>query len=484
MDIILAIDQSTSGTKAACLDGQMRIHHRETLAHRQFYPAPGYVEHDAEEIFHNTVTVLQRVLEKTPGCHVAALGIANQRETVVLWRRDSGKPVCPAIVWQDVRSKPITDELAPHAETIRTLSGLHLSPYFTAAKIASALRASPDIAAEAKSGNLCAGTVDSYLLYRLTGGKAFATDISNASRMQLMNLQTLQWDAQLCGLFGIPMSILPERIEASDACYGHTACEGLPCGIPIHAMMGDSHASFFGHGCHTPGTVKTSYGTGSSIMMNIGAVPKVSTHGLSTSVGFGFNGKVCYVLEGNITSSADTLIWLRDEIGLIQEIADIEPLAASVPDTQGVCLVPAFSGLGTPYYDEKARAILCGMSRGTTRAHILRAALASIVHQNADVLDAMQQDAGSPVTHLKADGGASVNKLLMQMQSDYVPCQVDRVSEKDLSLLGIGLMAGLSAGLYSQSQPLNPAESYHPQLDETARKSERACWADAIRRAR
>lgn len=484
MELILSIDQSTSGTKAACLDGRMRILHKETLPHGQFYPAPGHVEHDAREIFENTVAVLRRVMEREPLGRFAAIGIANQRETVVLWRRDTGEPVCPAIVWQDVRSHYIAAELAKHAGLVRSLTGLPLSPYFSAAKIAAVLRENPALAALAREGRLCAGTVDSYLLYRLTGGKSFATDISNASRTQLMNLRTLAWDESLCELFGVPAAMLAERVEHSDACFGYTACEGLPSGIPIYAVMGDSHASFFGHGCHRPGMVKASYGTGSSIMLNVGGQAAESARGLSASVGFGFRKEVCYVLEGNITSSADTLMWLRDEVGLIRDVAEIEPLAASVPDTQGVYFVPAFSGLGTPYFDEKARALLCGVSRGTGRAHILRAALASIAHQIADVLDAMRLDAGEPIALLKADGGASVNRLLMQMQSDLVPCRVDRVAEKDLTLLGVGAMAGLAAGLLGAFMPPEPAEAYSPRMGDAARRAERAGWANAVERAR
>ena len=476
MKYILSIDQSTSGTKAALIDEAGRIARKVSRPHKQYYPAPGRVEHDAEEIYQNTVALIDEL--GLDG--VQAIAIANQRETTVLWERGSGRPVCPAVVWQDVRGEGLCRELAAHGETVLRSTGLLLSPYYPAAKLASVLREHPDLRRRAEAGELCAGTIDSYLVYRLTGNHF--TDVSNASRTQLMNLESLAWDPALAAIFEIPACLLPEKILPSDGDFG------VYRGIPVTGVMGDSHASLFGHGCHTPGTVKTSYGTGSSIMMNVGEKPVFSRNGLSASVGFGADGKVCYVLEGNITCSADTLIWLRDELQLVQSLDEIEPLAASVESAQGVCLVPAFSGLGAPYFDSDARAIIAGMNRGTTRAHVVRAALESIAQQNADVLDAMRRDTGIPVARLNADGGGSINKLLMQLQADLVPCRVAVSAEKDLTALGAGLLAGITVGLYESYEAVAglraPAAVYEPRMDAPAREALRAAWADAVRRAR
>lgn len=475
---ILSIDQSTSGTKAVLVDERGVITRRESMPHRQFYPAPGRVEHDAEEIYQNALALIGKVGMEG----VTALAIANQRETTVIWERETGKPVCPAVVWQDVRGEAICHELSAHSNKVFRKTGLQLSPYYPAAKLASVLFEHPELKNRAQNGELCAGTIDSYLVYRLTGRKTFATDVSNASRTQLMNLETLTWDDELSGIFDIPKTMLPEDILPSDALFGYYA------GVPIVGVLGDSHASLFGHGCHDAGMVKTSYGTGSSIMQNVGERPVFSSNGLSASVGFGFGGKICYVLEGNITCSADTLIWLRDELRLIDDISSIEEIAGTVESTDGVCLVPAFSGLGAPYFDSNARALLYGMNRGTTKAHVLRAALESIAHQNADVLDAMVRDTRKPVLQLHADGGGSVNRLLMQMQADFVPCKVLCAAEKDLTAIGAAYMAGITTGLYSSFDALReaqtPKKSYAPQMNGAAMQQARNAWADAVRRTR
>ena len=437
MRYILSIDQSTSGTKAGLLDERGRIVRKAARPHAQSYPAPGWVEHDAEEIYQNTLAVIDEVLDGIPSGDVAAMGIANQRETTVIWDRQTGRPLCPAVVWQDVRSSALCETLSSHADYIKHTTGLALSPYYPAAKAAYVLHG------HCFDTDFCVGTMDAYLIYRFTEGRVFATDVSNASRTQLANIETLDWDESLCRIFSIPRESLAARILHSDACFGEFR------GIPIHAVMGDSHASLFGHGCHEAGMVKTSYGTGSSIMMHTGPVPVYSENGLSTSVAFGYRGMVSYVLEGNVTCSADTLIWLRDELELISDVTEVEMLAASVPDTQGVYLVPAFAGLGAPYFDENARAVLYGMNRGTRRAHVVRAALESIAHQNADVLDAMARDMGTPVRSLSADGGGSVNTLLMQMQADFVPGRIICTNESDITLYGVGQMAGFSCGIVS-----------------------------------
>ncbi len=483
MNSVIALDQSTSGTKAALLDHEGRIRQVISKTHRQMHPAPDRVEHDAEEIWQNTVALLSEITKETKPGELLGLGIANQRETTVLWDRQSGKPVAPAVVWQDVRAKGLTDGMHAHAAEIEAKTGLKLSPYYSAAKAAAVLREQPSLLLRAERGELCIGTVDSYLIYRLTEGAVFATDVSNASRTQLMHLETLAWDPDTARRFGLPLSALPERIAMSDGEFGTISAIPALRGVRISAVMGDSHASFYGHGCTEPGMVKTSYGTGSSIMLNVGAAPLRSAHGLSSSVGYGKGGRVCYVLEGNITCSADTLMWLRDDMKLMQSMDELA-LAQTVPDTQGVYLVPAFAGLGAPWFDENARAILCGMNRGTGKAHILRAALESIAHQNADVLDAMRMDTKEPVRLLSADGGSSVNPLLMQIQSNLIPCRVRVSAEKELTLYGIGHMVLDRHTPGACAAARIPAVEYTPALGEGERLAQRAGWADALRRCR
>ncbi len=476
MKYVIAVDQSTSATKALLIDGTGRAVRRESLPHRQYYPAPGRVEHDAEEIFQNTLRVIARAAEGLDARDIASIAIANQRETTVLWDRATGAPKCRALVWQDVRAQALCEALSDSAEMVAEATGLALSPYYSAPKAAHAIR-------EHGLTDFCFGTVDSYLVFRLTGGRVFATDVSNASRTLLMNLTSLSWDPRLVRLFGIPEDSLPE-IRPSDAFFGETDAPGIPRGIPVTGVLGDSHASLYGQGCHEAGMVKTSYGTGSSIMMNVGGAPVRSAAGLSSSVGYGAKGRIVYVLEGNITSSADTLVWLRDQLELFSDLPTLDRLAETVPDAGGVQLVPAFSGLGAPYFDAAARAILCGISRGTTRAHVARAALESIAQQNADVLDAMAADLKKPVSVLNADGGGTVNPLLMQLQADLTPCRVNVAAHPDLSAMGVGLMSGQSAGVFDRFIPSDPAAQYAPQMPEDRRKALRSAWAEAVRRAR
>lgn len=474
MKHILAIDQSTAGTKALLVDERGQVARKASRPHAQHHPAPGRVEHDALEIWRNVEGLIGEVWAEG----IQAVAIANQRETTVLWDRATGEPVCPAVVWQDVRGEGLCRALSGRAEAVLKITGLTLSPYYPAAKLASVLEEHPELKRRAEAGALCAGTIDSYLIYRMTGGGVFATDVSNASRTQLMNLDGLHWDEGMLELFDIPRALLPGAILHSDAPFGAYR------GVPITGVMGDSHAALFGHGCHASGQVKATYGTGSSIMLNAGDRPVLAGEGLSASVGFGHRGRVCYVLEGNVTCSADTLVWLRDGLQLIDDIAQVERIAGSVPDTGGVQLVPAFSGLGAPYFDSDARALICGMSRGTTRAHVVRAALMSIAQQNADVLDAMERCLGQPVRALNADGGGSVNRLLMQLQADLVPCRVLASSVADMTALGAARMAAEAVGMDSGFEPMTPAAVYEPRMGEPERLGARSDWADAVRRAR
>jgi len=474
---VIAIDQSTSATKVFLLDSEGNIVRRFSKNHKQFYPKDGYVEHDAQEIFENVREGINKVAKGVEG--IAAIGISNQRETTVLWDKKTGKPVCRAVVWQDVRGAALCESLKNHAETIQRQTGIPLSPYFPAAKAASVLNGNPEIRQKAEDGSLLIGTVDSYLIYRLTGCKVFQTDVSNASRTQLMALDTLCWSEEICELFSVPVNCLA-KIVPSDAYFGADA----ETGIPITGVMGDSHAALFGQGCHKKGMAKATYGTGSSVMMNIGTEPALSTSGLATSVGFAFKGQICYVLEGNVTCSGDTLVWLKEDMGLIADIAEAETIASEAAETSGVYLVPAFSGLGAPHGDAKARALICGMNRGTKKKHIIRAAIESIAYQDADVIVAMEGDMGSRLQELKADGGPTQNALLMQFQADLLNCPVQCAAAGELSALGAGYMAGISAKVYENFEAvcLKSGKRYEPQMDKAKRVELLAGWKTAVKR--
>ncbi len=480
---IVAIDQSTSASKVFLVDEQGEITRKTSRNHQQFYPQPGYAEHDAEEIWRNTRAGISEVCQGIEPSAIAALAISNQRETTVLWDRKTGEPVRRAVVWQDVRAEAFCKQRQEHAELVRRRTGLALSPYYPAAKAACVLRDDPALRRRAENGELCVSTIDAYLIYRLTNGRVFRTDMTNASRTAWMSLRTLQWDAELCKLFGMPIGCLPE-IVPSDADFGRTALDGLD--IPIIGVLGDSHAALFGQGCLTQGKAKATFGTGSSVMLNIGDEPILSGNGLSTSVAFAEGGRVCYALEGNVTCSGDTLCWLRDEARMIDQIADAETIAASVPDTGGVYLVPAFSGLGAPYFDGEARAALIGMSRATTRAHIVRAALDSMAYQDADVLRAMARDTGRCLTELNADGGPTGNALLMQRLADLIGCEVRCAVQNELSALGAAYLAGIRVGVYPSLEAI-PARSrkgasYMPRLSESERTTALRGWQDAVQR--
>jgi glycerol kinase len=476
---IIAVDQSTSASKVFLLDDGGKIIRRFSRDHRQYYPGSGRVEHDADEIRQNVFDGIR--LLASGDIRVSGIAISNQRETTVFWHRTTGEPLCPAVVWQDVRGETLYDDFAPHADRVRLISGLTLSAYFPALKIASKMREEPRLETLAKEGNLCIGTVDSYLIYCLTGGRVFATDVSNASRTQLMEIKSLKWSDELCRVFGIPRDCLP-RILPSDTLFGVTGAEGIPQGIPITGVMGDSHAAFFGQGCHQIGMVKATYGTGSSVMMNVGQEPALSSHGLSTSVGYSFRGETCYVLEGNVTSSGDTLKWLRDEAGLVEDIAQVETIAAQCEDSGGVYMVPAFSGLGAPYNLPGARAIICGISRCSTKAHIIRAALESIAYQDADVILAMKDDTGADLSELRVDGGPSANALLMQIQADILGCPVQCAPVSELSALGAGYMAGMTLGVFTDMTDLGHSGGarYEPQKSSSWREEALSLWRRAV----
>ena len=479
---IVSIDQSTSASKVFLIDEKGVIVRRFSKKHAQYYPETGWSEHDADEIFYNVVEGINNVSEGIPSSSIAAISISNQRETTAFYDRSSGKPVRKAIVWQDVRAKQLCEGLKEYGGTVKSLTGLDLSPYYSAAKAAHALSEDTELKKRAENGEICISTIDSYLVYRLSGCKCFETDVSNASRTQLFNLNTLSFDKELCGIFSIPYVCLPE-VKLSDDCFGVTSCTGIPAGIKICGVMGDSHASLFGQGCVSEGQVKTSYGTGSSVMLNTGEKMCVSPRGLSTSVAFGRKNKVYYALEGNITHSGDTVSWLCREAGFAESPAEAEKLALSVADSGGVFLIPTFSGMGAPYFDEDAKAAFIGMNRGTTKAHMARAAIESMAYQNADVLDYMSKAYGKALDRLCADGGGSRNAALMQLQADLSGIEVAVSEETELSALGCALMAGDQLGVFDLSRlEWHKVKTYKPSLSADDRNEKMAKWRNAVSR--
>ena len=446
-NFILSVDQSTSGTKAILFDTAGQLVDRCDRAHRQIVNELGWVEHDGEEIYRNLIGAVGDLLSKTgvSPSQVVAAGISNQRETGIMWER-GGRPLYNAVVWQCARGAALCDELERRgaAETVKAKTGLRLSPYFTAAKFGWLMQNVPEVRGAAQRGALMAGTIDAWLVYRLTGNHC--TDYSNASRTQLFNIHTLQWDAELCEMFGVPLSALP-RVCDSNAEFGISTFEGLfPQGIPIRCVMGDSHAALFAQGCTEPGLGKATYGTGSSVMINVGRTP-VSSDSLVTSLAWGMDGQVDYVLEGNINYTGAVINWLRDDIHLIDDAAEVEPFAQSVEDNGGVYLVPAFSGLGAPYWNSRAQAMFCGMTRKTKKAHLIRAAEECIAYQITDVVRQAQQ-AGVALRELRT-GGPTRDAFLMQFQADQLGIPVQASRTQELSGAGVAFGAGLAAGMYT-----------------------------------
>ena len=479
---IIVIDQSTSASKVMLVNNRGRILRRASAAHMQFREGAGFSEQDVQEIYQNVVSCIETVTDGVAAGEIAALAISNQRETTAFWHRATGLPARRAIVWQDVRAASVCDALRPHAESIRQTTGLALSAYYPAAKAAFAFQRDARLRALADSGDLCIGTIDSYLIYRLTEGKTFATDITNASRTQLFHIHTQTFDPALMRLFEIPTHCLPEVLP-SDAFFGFTCAKGVPSGLPILGVMGDSHASLFGQNCTQEGSVKTSYGTGSSVMMNTGSHPYPSGRGLSTTIAYSHNGRVSYALEGNITHSGDTLVWLCEEAGMAASPSEIETLAQSVSDTGGVYLVPAFSGIGAPYFDETARAAFIGINRSTTRMHMARAALESMAYQNADVIEEMERLSGRRVSLVRADGGGCKNETLMRIQANLLGCEINASDETETSALGAAYMAGFAAGLFTRETADRPStRRYTPTIDAQTRDALMNNWRSAVSR--
>lgn len=482
MGYILGIDQSTQGTKAILADGNGKIIGRADAVHRQIVNEKGWISHDLEEIYQNVIQVSKAVIEKTGICkgEIEAIGISNQRETAALWNR-AGKPLNLAVVWQCARAAGIAKELEPFAGDIRKKTGLTLSAYFPAAKMAWLLQNTDEVKS-LPSGELCLGTIDSWLVYRLTGGRSFKTDYSNASRTQLLDIRRLVWDKELCRLFGIPMEALPEVCD-SNSDFGSTDLDGiLERKIPIRSVLGDSHAALFGQGCLEPGMTKTTYGTGSSIMMNTGDDCIASHHGLVASLAWGIDGKVTYVLEGNINYTGAVLTWLKDDVMLISSPAETCEAAKAANPQDETVLVPAFSGLSAPYWKDDAKAMLYGMSRKTGRNEIIKAALDSIALQIGAVLEAMEKDSGTKIRELRVDGGPTRNEYLMQIQSSLSDVRVAISDVEELSALGAAYLAGISAGIYQKQRLFeNRGRTYFvPEMKKNRREEIWKRWEEAV----
>lgn len=482
---IISIDQSTQGTKALLFDSSGSLIKRTDEAHEQIINEKGWVSHDPAEIYRKVIEVTARLLEESgiDKSKVAGVGISNQRETSLAWNRVTGEPVGKAVVWQCARAADICDQLvcAGWAEKIREKTGMELSPYFPASKIAWILKNVEGAKELADAGELCHGTIDSWLVYKLTGGKSYKTDYSNASRTQLFNIFDLTWDDEICKVFGIDPANLATVCD-SNADFGETDFEGvLPHKVPIHAVMGDSHGALFGQGCLKSGMIKSTYGTGSSIMMNIGDDPVLSTHGVVTSLAWSMDGRVNYVLEGNLNYTGAVITWLKNDLQMIGSPAETEELARQAASDDCLYLVPAFSGLGAPYWDSRATGMFTGMTRTTGRAEMVRASLECIAYQIQDVMEAMSKDAGVGISELCVDGGPTKNDYLMQFQSDIAGIAVQVPDTDELSGMGPAYAAGMALGLWDEGifGKLD-RRKYTPQMEKSLRQKKYEGWKQAV----
>lgn len=489
---ILALDQGTTGTTVCLVSEQGRLVSSVNQEFPQIYPQPGWVEHDPESIWKTVATGITTVLEKAnvKGNQIAAIGITNQRETVVLWDRKSGAPVYNAIVWQCRRSTEFCHQLKKkgYGKTLIKKTGLVIDPYFSASKIRWLL---DNVKGTRKrSTDLKVGTIDSFVLWRLTGGAVHKTDVSNASRTQLMNISTGDWDSDLLKIFKIPAEILPEIGNSNDLFGATKGVPGLPDGIPITGIAGDQQAALFGQTCFDTGAAKCTFGTGSFLLMNTGNKRVNSKAGLLTTVAWKLKSEktLTYALEGGAFVCGAAVQWLRDQMEFIKSSAEIEELAKQVETTEGVYLVPAFVGLGAPYWDPDARAALIGMTRGTTRSHVARATLEAMALQNVDILQAMEKDLGRKMRLLRVDGGAAQNDLLMQMQADFLGVTVQRPQQIESTVLGAAYLAGLGIGFWNRLSDIRKVWSvekeFTPQLSTRSRRAKLAAWSQAVARVR
>ncbi len=489
MKYILALDQGTTSSRAILFNHDGGIVATAQKEFRQIFPKPGWVEHDAQEIWATQAGVASEVLHKArvKAADVAAIGITNQRETTVVWDRKTGKPICNAIVWQDRRTASICDKLRAQKldKVIQRKTGLIVDAYFSATKVQWILQNVKGAKVRAAKGELAFGTIDSWLLWNLTGGKVHATDVSNASRTMLYDIRKGTWDDELLKIFGVPLSMLPEVRDSSGE-FGSTSLLGGS--IPIAGIAGDQQSALFGQICTKPGMVKNTYGTGCFMLMNTGTKPINSKNKLLTTVAWRINGRTEYALEGSVFIAGAAIQWLRDGLGIIRQSADVEALAASVPDTGGVYLVPAFAGLGAPHWDAYARGTLLGLTRGTTAAHIARAALEGIALQVMDILKAMEADAGIKLKELRVDGGASVNNLLMQLQCDLLGVPVVRPKVNETTALGAACLAGLAVGYWKNLADIakhwQVDRKFKPTMKAATRTQITQGWNRALGRAK
>lgn len=454
---VLSLDQGTTSSRAIVFGRDGRPVSSGQQEFPQIYPTPGHVEHDPEAIWSSQLATAKQALANgnISAKQIVAVGITNQRETTILWDKKTGKPVANAIVWQSRITAPVCEQLKKDGleDTIRKKTGLVIDAYFSATKIAHLLDSITGLRARAERGEILFGTVDTFLMWRLSGGQLHVTDVSNASRTLLFNIHTLDWDDELLKIFKVPRSVLPE-VRSSSEVYGETSKDLLGEAIPIAGCAGDQQAATFGQGCFGPGEAKNTYGTGCFLLLNTGATPAVSKNGLLTTIGWKIGDTTTYCLEGAVFIAGAAVQWLRDGLGLIAKSSEVETLAASVKDNEGVYFVPAFVGLGAPYWDPNARGAIVGLTRGSTKAHLARAALEAMAYQTRDVLDAMQADAGVALSSLRVDGGATSNNLMMQFQSDLLDVRVLRPTVQETTALGAAYLAGLAVGYWTDFRDL------------------------------
>ena len=489
MRYILALDQGTTSSRAVAFDETGRMVGSHGIEFPQHYPRPGWVEHDPRDILDSQIRSLKLTVELCgiDPKDIAAVGITNQRETTLLWDRRTGEPVCNAIVWQCRRTAPIVERLKKDGlgSVITNRTGLIPDAYFSGTKLEWMLENIPGNRERAEKGELCFGTVDSYLTFMLTGKKRHVTDMTNASRTMLFNIFEKKWDEELLRMMDIPENLLPQVVDSS-CVVGLLDKSILGREIPVAALAGDQHAALFGQGCFTPGLCKNTYGTGCFVLMNTGKTPVRSPSGLLTTVAWSLDGKTTYALEGSVFVAGAVVQWLRDEMGLIHSAAETEPIAASVPDNAGVYFVPAFTGLGAPHWDMYSRGTIVGLTRGSGRAHIVRAALEAIAYQSTDVVQAMQNDSGISMPVMRVDGGASANNFLMQFQSDILGADVVRPAIIESTALGAAMLAGRAVGLWTDSDLTHlqkEEKRFTPQMEGGARERLLRQWRRAVSRA-
>lgn len=489
MKYILSIDQGTTGSRAIIYDRRARKIASAYEEFPQYFPKPGWVEHDPDQIWQSVNNSIQKVLKKIPADRIQAIGITNQRETTVLWDKETGRPVYSAIVWQCRRTSPRCDQLKSvkgGAEFFKKRTGLPIDAYFSATKIEWILKNVKGAMEKARSGRLLFGTTDTWVLWKLTGGKIHATDYTNASRTMLFNIEKLKWDREILRRFGIPEKILPE-VKRSSGIFGRTVRIGkLAAGIPVSGIAGDQQAALFGQACFEPGTIKNTYGTGCFVLLNTGRKRPVSKYGLITTLGCGAKGEPVYVLEGAVFIAGAAIHWLRDGLKLLTCGCESEKMAASVKDNQGVYFVPALTGLGAPYWDQDAAGAIFGITRGTNGNHIVRAALEAMCYQTKDVLDAMEKDSGLKIKDLKVDGGASANNFLCQFQADILRINVVRPKVIETTSLGAAYLAGLATGYWKNSNEIKKCwkkdRIFRPRMRNAEAVNLYKGWLDAVKR--